>query len=589
MKFKAAFPLFTALILFSSSQAQVDFTWHTISEDLLWPRSLTVADIDGDGDIDIVCAGSNEPVHWWENNGALLPQFENRRDLPDNFDHSYGVVAEDIDDDGDIDIVATGDIDGNPIDAKWWENDGSNPPSFIAHNLDEHNDIKEPIGVGDIDNDNDLDICFTGIWLDGIIVHRKILIYVNNNEGQFDTLTVLLDLDDSFTDLSLVYLDDDEYLDIVIGSAWDGLVWVKNLGDLIFSEPILIGADEFCKSFQPCDLDSDGDIDFVGCSSPVGDEIFWYENNGNEEPEFTYHYLEFSGNPQAVYASDLDLDNDIDVLNLSGDALNGFYGHLKYYLNDGIQNFTEYVISDEFYGPIGPNSITTIDLDFDGDQDIIATAAWYPVLAWFENHTIDAEIEQFHLESPEPGFATPDTQVDLVWNQAIPNFETDITYHIKCHDHPDNDEIIAVTTDTTYVFMGVSGTQYFWDVKAVADNGLEQWAEEQFWHFTIVDTTNAVDDPFASSIPTEFAIQSIYPNPFNSSTTITVALPHPTSLSLQVFNTTGQKISTIADGQYCQGYHDFVFNASGLSSGIYFVHASALGKMNELRKVVLMK
>ncbi len=583
------------ILLFLTGLAfpQVDFTWHTIDTDLLWPRSPAAADLDGDGDIDIVCTGRNEPVYWWENDGSYPPQFDRQESLTDNFIISSEVKTIDIDFDGDIDIIATGKVDEATDIAKLWVNDGGNPPEFVVQDFDAFDDLLDPLGVGDLDNDGDLDICFSGIWREGFESYDKILIY-ENNEELFDTLTVPIDLDNTLNDMSLVFLDDDEYIDIIFCAGWDGILWLKNLGDMNFSEQIVIGDDEHCKSFQPCDLDSDGDLDFVGCSSSVGDDLYWYENNGNEEPEFTYHYLAFSGNPQAVYTSDLDLDNDIDVLNASGDP-EGFYGHLKYFLNDGMQNVTEYVISDEFYGPYGPNTMTAIDLDFDGDQDIIATAAWYPVLAWFENHTIDAEIEPFHLESPEPGFTTPDTQVVLVWNWAIPNFETDITYHIKCHDHPDNDEIIAETADTTYIFTGIPGTQYFWDVKAAADNGLEQWAEEHFWHFTIVDTTNSVDDPIASSFPTEYEIQSVYPNPFNASTTITVALPQPSHLSLQIFNTTGQKVSSLAEGQYNQGYQNFVFNGSGLSSGIYFIRLEVAreqrfpGNLNEIQKILLIK
>ncbi len=336
-------------------------------------------------------------------------------------------------------------------------------------------------------------------------------------------------------------------------------------------------------------MDSDNDLDLVINPGSAYDDLYWYENNGNDNPGFSEHHIGFYSEPIAVEAGDLDLDGDMDFLAAAGDQFNGAWGEITLWLNDGDQNFEETLLAPNFYGPIGPNCMSIIDLDFDGDPDILATAGQYPMFAWFENRLIDAEIEAFHLESPEPGFTTPDTQVVLVWNQAIPNFETDITYNIKCHDDPDNDEIIAESTDTTFVFSGVPGTQYFWDVKAVADNGLELWAEEQFWHFTIVDTTNAVNDPFASSIPAEFAIQSVYPNPFNSSTTITVALPQPSHLSLQIFNTTGQKVYSLSEGQFSYGYHDYVFNGSGLSSGIYFVQLVISRTYQEMQKVLLIK
>ncbi len=585
--------IITSLLIVTPIQAQPEFTWHTISTDVSYPISQDAADLDGDGDLDVICTGWGTPISWWKNLGGYPPEFEVQT-LLDSMEYGLYVKIADLDDDEDMDIVATGSHDGligNCV--KWWENDGENPVSFTSHDLLPDQRISEPIGIGDLDDDGDLEIVLAGLWTEYNPYLRKIIIFENSGDGQFDSLTVehiILYVND----LSLFDIDGDFDFDIVFSNPSTGFWWMENLGDVSFSDRIQIGTNQNGQSFDVLDLDNDEDFDLVFTNGPAHDNLNWFENDGEDNPGFTEHFISFYSEPVAVKAADFDLDEDMDFIVASGD-IEGIWGEITLWLNDGEQNFEENFVAGGFYGPYGPNCMTIVDFDFDGDPDIVASAGDYPAIIWLENHLIDAEIEAFRLELPEPGFATPDTQVVLVWNQAIPNFETEITYHIKCLDDPDNDEIIAETSDTTFVFTGVPGTQYFWDIKAVAHNGLEQWAEEQFWHFTIVDTTNSVDDPSISSFPTEYAIQSVYPNPFNASTTITVTLPQPSYLTMRVFNTTGQLVSSLARGQYSQGYHDIVLNGSGLSSGIYFIRLEVAreqrfpGNSGLIQKILLIK
>ncbi len=62
-----------------------------------------------------------------------------------------------------------------------------------------------------------------------------------------------------------------------------------------------------------------------------------------------------------------------------------------------------------------------------------------------------------------------------------------------------------------------------------------------------------------------------YPNPFNPSTTILITLLKSQELSVEIYNSLGQKIQTIRTGKFSAGSHSFRFNADHLSSGVYFV------------------
>ncbi len=90
-------------------------------------------------------------------------------------------------------------------------------------------------------------------------------------------------------------------------------------------------------------------------------------------------------------------------------------------------------------------------------------------------------------------------------------------------------------------------------------------------------------------IPTQFAIDKVYPNPFNPATNVAVSLPLASALKVSVFNVMGQEVARLADGRFAEGYHSFTFDAVDMASGIYFIQVIVPGKMNEMRKVMLLK
>ncbi len=89
-------------------------------------------------------------------------------------------------------------------------------------------------------------------------------------------------------------------------------------------------------------------------------------------------------------------------------------------------------------------------------------------------------------------------------------------------------------------------------------------------------------------IPQSFRLEQNYPNPFNPGTTISYALPHSGAVKLTVCNPLGQVAAELVNTYQTAGEHSVTFNASGLSSGVYFYRLSA-GSMNIVRKMILMK
>ena len=89
--------------------------------------------------------------------------------------------------------------------------------------------------------------------------------------------------------------------------------------------------------------------------------------------------------------------------------------------------------------------------------------------------------------------------------------------------------------------------------------------------------------------PSQYAVLTAYPNPFNPTTTISVALPNAAELSVTVYNALGQQVAELANGSFNVGTHNFTLDGSSLASGIYFVHATVPGQLNNMQKIVLMK
>ena len=151
-------------------------TAHTITTAADGAYSVYAADVDGDGDMDVLSASvSDDKIRWYENDGQSNPTFT-AHEITDQADYAISVYAADVDGDGDIDVLSASHNDDK---IRWYENDGQANPTFTAHEITDQADGASSVYAVDVDGDGDMDV------LSASISDNKIAWYENNGAESF--------------------------------------------------------------------------------------------------------------------------------------------------------------------------------------------------------------------------------------------------------------------------------------------------------------------------------------------------------------------------------------------------------------------
>ncbi len=187
---------------------------------------------------------------------------------------------------------------------------------------------------------------------------------------------------------------------------------------------------------------------------------------------------------------------------------------------------------------------------------------------------------------PENEAEIPNIPVNFSWNPVLGA----VSYIIEISEtiEFDEEDIVVTQSDIHTANVNINDLEigaYYWRIKAVPDNE-ELYNTSEVREFNLQNS--AIDEEF-SGIPSEFALEKIYPNPFNASAQVVVALPETSDLNVKVFNVMGELVATLNDGNRKAGYHSFNIDATGLASGVYFTRVQVQGKLNVTRKFILIK
>ena len=410
--------LFTNMSLLPAQT--VSFTTHVVIDDNLEKaKKNQVADIDQDGDMDIVCTANPEGSTGAEDLTALnvvlyLNDGSNafsKETISAKFRTARALAVGDLNGDGYPDVVVgNANVDSTLV---WFKN----PVSSYANPWP-----KYPIGVAapfnyivrilDFDGDSDLDIIDgMGDAAAGNSSAGDYIRWFENDGNSSPTFTEhqLINYP-SPAGIAVADFDGDSDKDIA-GMAWtdyfsttaqtdEDVRWWAQSSLTSFTQQEIIKTAYAGNDAQAADMDGDGDQDLIGAGYKI-QTIDWWANDGSGQFGSSLYTIRtaftHSRNVQVV---DLDGDDDLDLVACADDD-----NLVVWFENDGSQNFTEHTIDNGFtYAYF----VTPADLDGDGDIDVIGTAqnavetgnTVQGQLAWWTNN--QAEEQTIASGDPAP-------------------------------------------------------------------------------------------------------------------------------------------------------------------------------------------
>jgi hypothetical protein len=587
------------------------------------------ADLDADGDFDMILGSLDDAPLYFENTGSLhQPEFIAKDEVLSFLSalDAEVCVCADLDDDGDLDLIA-----GGYTGLKLYSNEGDmydpdfeNKTGFFESLLVGSNPVPD---VADLDDDGDPDLV-VGLSESGVIKY-----YSNTGSPEFpeyleENSEELFDVG-LYAYPALADLDADRDHDLLVGRDGHGFYYYKNTGDStksvwqsdnsVFNG---LGNSTYWNSPALVDLNGDGKRDLVyGTSSGP---INYYENTGTDsDPDWALNTILFGGvldvgGSSSPFLFDFDYDGDLDLV--SGSNL----GAIKYYENIGTAFGPAWKSSNSYFSGIDHSIYSKITLgDVNGDSlpdavvgDLSGNLFFHPntgagfsfqssVLnhislgGWSAPKLVDMDSDNdldivCGNEDGEIRFLVNTGSVDSAAWEEIPGYFDGIDGGSNTapavtdlDDDGDQDLLVGDAWGDVYYFRnddgswtelpdvmaGVQGGQNtspaFGDLDGDGDPDLVLGNYDGTFNYYENKAAVFIESDRSDAIPEHYALDQVYPNPFNNTVIFKGSIAQTSLLWLEIYNMLGQKILERSLKREAGKFHFSCTFPSELSSGIY--------------------
>jgi len=448
------------------------------------------------------------------------------------------IKVEDIDGDWDYDLFSFGESGSSVLITELYLNDKNGVYENINANF--KGLYAGASVIADFDNDGDVDILYNGRDRN---LNEFTMLYSQVSPNEFSLIeTNLTDMDNSA--ISVADTDSDGDQDLIL-TGWGG-----DNNERFAKYYINTGINNFDSQFNRVitpvhfsasvfgDIDSDGDLDLIiaGITKEGSRLSKIYLNDGTGKFELSNQAIVGVRRGRTVF---VDVDNDLDLdLFISGEISSSSQISMLY-LNDGNGNFIE---SNESFTYVRNGSASFGDIDADGDADLFLTGI-----------TSDSLISELYL------------------NDGFGKFEK---------------------SEQSFIGTGFSSSELFdmdgdGDLDLIYKGGSDDYNQPPIFKCYINNSFNNTSNDVINHV-NEYGLSQNYPNPFNPTTTIKYSIKDASQVTLSVHNMLGQKVATLVNEYQSPGRYKAVFNALGISSGMYLYKLTS-GTYQETKKMLLLK